>query len=155
MNLKSQTSIAGILYIIFGILCIAFRGGIISFAGICLGAAFLVFGIVNIIREELPVGIVLAIIGVVILLAGKFFIAALFYIVAVILILTGIQRLYVFFKTRAVNDSILRPEGIRPIVLIIVGLLFLIYQRGTISIIFVAIGILFIVTGILAIADSN
>lgn len=155
MTHNNQTTIAGIIYIVFGILCIAFRGGIISFAAFCVGIAFIVFGILQLVNELVVSGTVMLILGIAILCAGWFMVSVLFYMIAIAMIVYGIVRLTDFFKTRAVNDTIFRPEALRPILLIICGIVFMFNQGGTISVIFIFVGILLIISGILAIAESN
>ncbi len=155
MTHNNQTTIAGIIYIVFGLLCIAFRGGIISFAAFCVGIAFIVFGIMQLVNELVIPGTVMLILGIAILCVGWFMISILFYIIAIAMIVFGIVKLTDFFKTRAVNDTILRPEALRPILLIICGIVFLFNQGGTISVIFVFVGVLLIISGILAIVESN
>lgn len=154
MNLKSQTTVAGFFYIVFGILCIVFRSRILSFAAICAGIALAAYGIYEIVKGMIDTGIVLLAFGVLILVTGWFFISALLYVLAVVLIIVGAQGLYHFFKNRAVNDSILRPEGMRPIILMVCGILLLFNQGGTVQVIFIIFGVLLIAAGILAICDE-
>lgn len=155
MNLKSQTSIAGIIYIVFGILCIVLRSRILSFAAACAGIALVAFGLYFIITSFFTTGILMLTLGIVLLVSGWFFVSVMLYVLAVVLIIAGAYRLSEFFKTRAVNDSILRPEGMRPILLMVCGVLLLFNQGGTVQVIFIALGVLLLVIGILALCDSN
>ena len=77
------------------------------------------------------------------------------YILAIALIVIGIQRLAFFFRTRAVNDTILRPDGIRPILLITCGVVLVFNQIGVLNIMFVFIGVLLMINGVLALLDRN
>lgn len=155
MTYRNQATVAGIIYIIFGLLCIIFRGGIISFAAFCAGIALIVFGIVQLVNELVISGTIMLVFGIAILFAGWFMISMIFYMIAIAMIVVGIFKLVEFFKKRAVNDSILRPEGLRPILLTLCGVVFLFNQRGTVSVVFIIVGILLIIAGILSIVENN
>ena len=156
MNIKSSTTAAGIIYIIFGLLCIIFQSNIISFIELWAGLALIAFGIINLIKEGIINGLLMIIFGILVLLLGGFVVAVVLYIIAIAAIVIGIQRVCYFSKHRAaVNDSILGPEVLRAILLIIFGVIFLFNQVGTVNVIFIIEGIIMIVSGVCAIADSN
>ncbi len=152
---KNMTTAAGIMYIIFGLLCIILQSRILLFAAIAIGIVFIVFGIINILMMMIPFGVLLLVLGILIILAGWLMIAVLFFVIAIAMIIIGIQRLVRFNRTKALNDSMLCPECIRAVLLIVIGVLLFFFQKGTVSAMFIIAGILMIIAGIMAIADKN
>ncbi len=155
MNQRGISTIAGILYILFGVLCIVLRGGILMFAAYFVGAVLVVYGIIYLVNRVMPQGIVLLVLGVVLILTGWFAVTVLLYIFAIVLIVVGIVNLYQFYKTKAVNDSPISAEGLRPILIMVCGILLLLNPRGTVSVLFVIVGVLLIVNGIMALIENR
>ena len=155
MNQRGISTIAGILYILFGVLCIVLRGGILMFAAYFVGAVLIVYGIIYLVNRVMPQGIVLLVLVVVLILTGWFAVTVLLYIFAIVLIVVGIVNLYQFYKTKAVNDSPISAEGMRPILIMVCGILLLLNPRGTVSVLFVIVGVLLIVNGIMALIENR
>lgn len=153
-NAKSMTRIAGLFYIAVGVLCIVLRSGILDCIAYCAGFALILYGIFVLVRGLVMPGIILMVLGVMVLLTGWFMVTLILYIIAALMVLAGIEKLVRFYQNKAINDSIFRPEGIRSILFIICGILFLINPRGTVSVLFVIIGVLLIVMGITALLQD-
>jgi uncharacterized membrane protein HdeD (DUF308 family) len=150
-----NTNVLGVIYLVFGILCIILKSRIVTLAAICAGAALVGFGIYFIVRELVYQGILMIVGGVLTGILGFLVVSIILYILAIALIVIGIQRLAFFFRTRAVNDTILRPDGIRPILLITCGVVLVFNQVGVLNIMFVFIGVLLMINGVLALLDRN
>lgn len=155
MYFFKNTNTLGVIYLVFGILCIILKSRIVTLAALCAGGALIGFGIYYITRQLTYQGILMIIGGVLTGVLGFFVISLLLYILAVAFIVIGIQRLAFFFRTRCVNDTILRPDGIRPIFLIACGVVLIFNQIGVLNVMFVFIGVLLMINGVLALVDRN
>ena len=152
---KTEGFISGILLIIFGIMCIAFRSGIISFAAWLVGAVLIIFGIMNMVTGMVMPGIVLLVLGIFVLLCGMLMVSLLLYILAICLIIAGAMGLYQYSKQKAVNESMISSNSIGSVLLLIGGIVMLFNQHGAVSIVFIIVGIALIASGVMRIASSR
>lgn len=154
METNSRT-IAGIIYIVMGMLCLILRGDIILYAAFCVGTALIVFGIMELVYERTIPGVICLICGLVIMLLGWLMISVILYIIAIAVIVTGIVKLTRLPERAAVNDGFFRPDILRPVLMIICGILLFVNQAAAVSAVFIVIGILLIVAGIFALMEKN
>lgn len=154
MGTNSRT-FAGIIYIVMGMLCLILRGDIILCAAFCVGIALAVFGIMELVGERVATGVVCLICGLVITLLGWLMVSLILYIIAISLVVIGIIKLTRLPERTAVNDAFFRPEIVRPVLMILCGVLLFINQGAAVSAIFIVVGILLIVAGIFALIENK
>ena len=154
-NKKNVTRLAGIFYILFGVLCIILRSEILNFMAYLAGFALIAYGIFLLVRRLVMPGVFMLVLGALVLLTGWFLVFLLIYLIAVLLILAGIEKLVRFAKNKAVNDSIFCLETIRAVLFIACGVLFVVYPLRTMSLLFVVVGAMLIVMGIMALFQDS
>lgn len=144
MAKKSNNNFSSpVLYIILGILLAIFRGGALNWAMTIAGIAFVVMGILDIVRGRLANGIGNIVIGAVIILLGNLVLGIVLLVLGIMIAVKGVSELIKVMKKS--KKGIL--EIVFPVITIIVGIgLAFGNMLGDLILI---IGILLIVDGVL------
>ena len=148
---KKQSStdaiIMAILYIVIGILFIAFRSALLNWMLTATGILAIAYGIYLIVKKQLVLGIIFAVVGVVLILGGWLFLTIVLIILGVLLIVYGVKDLV----------ELLQAKGKTPVIpvlvaclTIIAGILLVVSKWAFLDWFFIVIGALLIVDGVLA-----
>lgn len=149
VRFKTDSLIEGLLTILLGILFLILQGQVVTIAMTVLGVVLLVLAVLDLLENRVPSAIVKAVFGVVTLLFGWVITTAALYVLAALLLIWGIYELYaklhVHLKGNSLGLTVLL--YISPILNILLGLLLLFNQGGTLAWIFIVVGVLLILDG--------
>ena len=144
---SSDAIIMAILYIVIGILFIAFRSALLNWMLTVAGILAIAYGIYLIIKKNLVPGIIFVVVGILLILGGWFFLTVALIIFGVLLIVYGAKDL----------SELLQAKGKTPVfpvivacLTIIAGILLVVSKWAFLDWFFIVIGALLIVDGILA-----
>lgn len=144
---STDTIIMAILYIVIGILFIAFRSALLNWMLTVTGILAIAYGIYLIVKKQLVPGIIFTVIGVVLILGGWLFLTIVLMILGVLLIIYGVKDLV----------ELLQAKGKTPVIPVIVscltiiaGILLVVSKWAFLDWFFIVIGALMIVDGVLA-----
>lgn len=144
-----------IALLVIGALFIILRGGFISVVMTVMGASLIVYAIINIIFGRFYIAVAEAVIGIFIIVFGWALVSVSLYIFAVALLIYGIYRIRigVTLVSSGVGAKFTALCFIGGILNIVLAVLLLFNQGGTVDWIFVVSGIGLILEGIVGIAD--
>lgn len=156
LTLNSEKLIEGALTILLGILFLILRGEVIPVAMTILGVVLIVMAVLDLLDHQTFPAIVKAVFGVVVLIFGLALTTAALYILAAVLLIWGIYELYAKLKIRLKGNSVWLTVllYIAPILNILLGLLLLFNQSGTVAWIFIVVGVLLIIDGVMLLCDA-
>ena len=141
---------SGILLSIIGLLFIVFKGEVISIIGTIIGVIFIINGIKYFSTDQTTEGITLIVIGILIIIFGWVFVAIALYLVGIILIVFGVYTLYVRLKSKLITDNVVAKVlyFMIPVLYILAGGCLFFNQGGTISFIFIVVGVIILLNGL-------
>ncbi len=151
---KTEKIIAAILTMVLGVLLIVVRGNMISILMTVLGAALLVFGVIDLINKLIPAGVVKLVCSVLVIVFGWVLVSAVLYILGAFLVIVGILVLYELIKNKvccSFNDWNSLLIYAKPCVCILIGVLLFFNGVGWI---FVLAGIVTAIEGGLLLIDA-
>lgn len=156
LTLSSDKLIEGALTILLGILFLILQGEVIKVAMTILGVVLIVMAVLDLLDHQTFPAIVKAVFGVVVLIFGWALTTAALYILAAVLLIWGIYELYAKLKIHLKGNSVGLTVMlyIAPILNIVLGLLLLFNQSGTIAWIFIVVGVLLIIDGVMLLCDA-
>ena len=94
---KSEKIITAIFTIAIGVLLIIMKGEMISVFMTILGVSLIIFGIIDLLRKNIPFAVVKIVVGSVVILFGWTIVSAVVYIIANIVLIIGVFALYPAF----------------------------------------------------------
>lgn len=146
---KTEKIIAALLTIALGIILIVLKGSVISIAMTVLGIGLIVLGCIDLYNRRIPPCIIKIVVGVVVILFGWLLVSAVLYVLAAALIIVGCIMLYELIKRgeRGCNLWQLLCKYAMPVLCLLIGILLLFNQGGTIAWVFIISGILVILEG--------
>lgn len=145
---KTTELFASILYILIGILLVAFPGEAISWAMTIGGIFFIVSGVLDLIKKNWIGGAVSLIIGGVILILGWKLVDIVLLVLGILIAIKGIIALVAAFQRSKKNALTI----IFPILAIVAGIM-LAFGNGF-GVMLLIVGILLIVDGVLGLIGS-
>ncbi len=156
ISFSNEKWIEGVLTILLGILFLILQGKVVSIAMTILGVALIIMAVLDLLDHQTFPAIVKAVFGVVVLIFGWALTTAALYILAALLLIWGIYelvtKLRVHLKGNTVGLTVML--YIAPILNILLGLLLLFNQGGTLAWIFIVVGVLLIVDGVMLLCSA-
>ena len=143
-TLKSSSNlIAAILYIVIGILFVAFRAATLNWLMTIVGILFIVYGVLFLIGGFYVEGVIGLIIGILLIIGGWAFVDIILLIFGILAVIYGIYGLVMAINRGDVLGII--SNG----VMLVVGILLIIARWQLVDWLFIVIGIIFIIDGVL------
>lgn len=136
---------SALMYIILGVLFCVFRAGVLDWLMTIAGVLFIVFGILDLVKGATTSGIINLAIGAVILLGGWFFLEVVLIVFGILLAVKGAIALINSLK--ALNKSIF--DIVFSALTVAVGIMLIVSKWALMDWFFVVMGVLFIVDGVL------
>ncbi len=103
---SSEKAVCGVLTVLLGVLFIALQGDVVSVAMTLLGAALIVWGVLDLFELRFEPSLIKIVAGAVIVLFGWLIVGAVLYILAAALLALGAYFLYVRLKNRSCCASL-------------------------------------------------
>lgn len=146
---RTGNFIGAAVLIALGILCIFLKAEMISIALTVAGALLIVYGVLDLIRNQIVPGIVKLVCGVAVIILGWLVVTVVLYIAAVLIILYGFLVFLEAWQNVSGKtvDLAFCIAAVRAIVDIVVGFLLLFNQGGTVEWVFIVSGILLLADG--------
>lgn len=156
LTLSSDKMIEGALTILLGILFLILQGEVIKVAMTILGVVLIVMAVLDLLDHQTFPAIVKAVFGVVVLIFGLALTTAALYVLAAVLLIWGIYELYAKLKIHLKGNSVGLTVMlyIAPVLNIVLGLLLLFNQSGTVAWVFIVVGVLLIIDGVMLLCDA-
>ena len=146
-KVSSDTLILAILYIVIGILFIAFRSALLNWLLTVAGILAIAYGIYLIIKKQIVLGIIFVAVGIALILGGWLFLTIALIVLGVVLIIYGAKDLI----------TLLQAKGKTPVfpvlvacLTILAGILLVVSKWAFLDWFFIVIGAILIVDGVLA-----
>ena len=154
---KTDKLVSSLITILLGVLFVVLKGSVISIAMTILGIVLIVLGIIDIVNNITNLGIIKLIVGICIVIFGWVLLSAVLYIIAALLLIYGVLEVYNLLNSNIKGASTLDTIVIYlvPVVKIIAAVCLLFNQGGTISWVFVVVGIFLIIEGILLLINLS
>ena len=144
---SSDALVMAILYIVIGILFIAFRSALLNWMLTVTGVLAIAYGIYLIVKKQLVLGIIFVAVGIALILGGWLFLEIALIVLGVVLIIYGAKDLV----------SLLQAKGKTPVfpvlvacLTILAGILLVVSKWAFLDWFFIVIGAILIVDGIFA-----
>lgn len=141
---------SAILYIAIGILMVSLRSGLIGWLVTIAGIIFIISGILDIVRKNWFSGAVNLIIGIVILVLGNLIPNIIFIVIGVLLAVKGLVALIEAIKKGPANAL----EIVFPIISVVIGVTLVFAWGKVIDIVLIVGGILLIIDGIIGLIGA-
>ncbi len=153
---KTEKILLAISLIALGVLAILLRDTFIGLLMTLIGGALAVWGVVDIFRKNLPIGIVKIVTGLLLILCGWAITEAVVYILAGLVLTFGILYLCDTFKRGARCPSFWAAvwEYSLPVLSILVGGLLLFHRGSMVNFVFISCGVLTIAIGGILLAEA-
>ncbi len=139
--------VMAILYIVIGILFIAFRSSLLDWMLTVSGILAIAYGIYQIIKKNLVPGIIFVVVGILLILGGWLFLEIALIIFGVLLIVYGAKELVMLLQAKGKTP-------IFPLLVsclaIVAGILLVVSKWAFFDWFFIVIGVILIIDGILA-----
>ena len=145
---KNSELFSSLLYIAIGILLAIYQDRIIDWAIFVVGAIFIVFGILDVIKKNYTGGAISLIIGIAIILLGGLFKDIVFTVLGILIAVKGIVALIDAFKKSNKNAL----DLVFPVLTTVVGLL-LAFGNG-VDIMILIVGILLAIDGVIGLIGA-
>lgn len=147
---SSEKAVCGVLTVLFGLLFIILQGDVVSVAMTMLGAALVVWGVLDLFERRLEAALIKIIAGAVIVLFGWLIVGAVLYILAAALLVLGAWLLYVRLKNRACcSTPVELALWCAPAVVCMLVAFVLFFNRGG------AVAWVFVVSGVFIVAEGG
>ena len=146
---RTEKMIVALLTIALGVVLIILKSDVISILMTALGLGLIVLGCMDLYNKCIPPAVVKIVVGAIIILFGWVLVSAVLYILAAGLIILGILLLYELLKKRSKGDNLLQMIGqyAIPALCLLIGVLLLFNQGGTVAWVFVLSGIFTVLEG--------
>ena len=136
---------SAIMYIVIGALFCIFKAGVLDWLMTIAGILFIVFGIIDLVKGTTTSGVINIAIGAVILIGGWFFIEVVLIVFGILLAVKGTIALINALKAR--NVSVF--NVIFAVLTLAVGVMLIVSKWALIDWFFIVMGVIFIVDGVL------
>lgn len=148
MSQKQNQIIYAIALIVLGILLIALKGAVISYAMTVLGVVLIVLGVLDIVYKFTVKGIIELVAGIVLIVCGWLITTIVLYIVAALFVIYGVYHIYELVRQKAKGFNIWQTILIYlPACLeIVIGLLFF-FQGFDWA--FIVVGVVLLLEGVI------
>ena len=148
---KTEKVISAIAAILIGVLLIVLKSGVLSVLNTVVGVVLVAIGIFDLVQKEVKFGVVKCVLGVLILAFGWLILQAILYVFAALLIIVGICWIYdlIRCKVKLCRDWRVILEYLKPAFCLLIGLLLLFNQGGTVDWVFIVCGVFTVVEGVL------
>lgn len=122
---KTEIIFSAIFTIAIGVLLMIMKGEMISVFMTILGVSLIIFGVIDLLRKNIPFAVVKIVVGSVVILFGWTIVSAVVYILATIVLIIGVLVLYdcVRFRLRCVYGKEALKILATPVVCILIGLI--------------------------------
>ncbi len=140
---------AALLYVLVGILFIAFRGEALNWMLTVIGVLFLVDGVLALVRRDTIAAAVGLTIGLLVILGGWLFVQIILFIFGALLIAKGVLALLESFQNKTSIIPLLSACGT-----LVVGILLIVSGGKVLDWLFIIVGVLFILDGILSVLEG-
>lgn len=147
---KNSELFSAILYIIIGVLLIVFRAETIGWAMTIAGIFFIVSGILDAIKKNWSSGAISLIIGIAILVLGWAFQQIVFLVLGILIAIKGVIALIEIIKRGPTNAL----ELVFPVLSIVIGALLIFAFGDIINIILIICGSLLAVDGVIGLVGA-
>ena len=144
---SADTFVMAILYIVIGILFIAFRSALLNWMLTVTGILAIAYGIYLIVKKQIVLGIIFVAVGIALILGGWLFLTIALIVLGVVLIIYGAKDLI----------ALLQAKGKTPVfpvlvacLTILAGILLVVSKWAFLDWFFIVIGAILIVDGVLA-----
>ena len=152
MAKKKSVSISSpILYIVLGALLAIFRSSMLNWAMTLAGLFFIVMGIVDLAKKKTLGGIINIVIGVAILVLGWVITSIVLLVLGILIAIKGVTELVEVLKLKKKKRTFFKL--IFPIITIIVGLA--LAFGNALDYVILAVGVILIVDGILGLVGAK
>lgn len=154
---KSDKLVSSIITILLGILFIILKGNVISIAMTILGVVLIILGIIDITNNINNLGIIKLILGICVIVFGWILVSAVLYIIAALLLIYGVLEVLNLMSIKVKGGNTLDTVLIYlvPTFKIFAAICLLFNQGGTISWVFVVVGVFLIIEGILLLLNLS
>ena len=143
MNIKNNSKLTAILYILIGALLCVFRAGLLGWAMTAIGIVLIVSAVLSFISLNVVGGVISTVLAVLVILGGWLFIDILLLIVGILMIVNGVREL---LAIKGSKDVLTYVRAALPLVF---GLLLVFSKWAMMDWMFLIIGVLIIVDGVL------
>ena len=152
---KTEKLIAATVTIALGVLLVVLRGDTIRIITSTLGIMIVVLGALDFFGKDTKLGIAKCVIGILTLLFGFFVFQAILYIIAGGLVVLGVWWIYDLIKCgcRLLFNFFSVVAYLKPVLLILIGILLCFNQGGEATWVFVVTGLITVVEGGLIFAE--
>lgn len=152
----SNKFITAVSAVVTGFMFIVMKGEVINLAFAVFGTAFIVMGILDIVKSYAKSGAVKIICGIIAVVFGCFFVSISLYALSAVIIVYCLKNLVLSLKTDGYPMSTVQTlrTYAMPIIGLIAGVCLLFNQGGTVAWVFVLTGILFLAEGIIMLWES-
>ena len=149
-QINQNKLILGIASVVLGILFIIMKGGVISLAMTVVGVLLIVSGVMDIIKKRERDGIIKVAAAAVIIIFGWALVSIALYVAAALLMVSCIFVIYRLVVSRVKIIA----SYIQPSLMLVISLLLLFNQGGTVNSVFIISGIILIIDGAFILADT-
>ena len=149
-SLSTNTVLAAVLFILIGILFVAFRSGLLGWALTVSGILAIAYGIYLIIKKDIVLGIIVVILGVALILGGWLFLEIILIVFGIALIAYGIKGLVTALQAKSKSFFAILVSCLT----IVAGILFVVSKWAILDWMFIVIGIVLIVDGVMALINK-
>lgn len=149
INFKSKNFLNALLYILTGLLLCIFRAQVLNVLLTVIGALFIAYGVIFLLRHEWTGGAVSLVIGIVLILGGWLFVEIVLIIFGILLTLKGVSDLVTAIRFRMPLTIIFA------CLTLAIGILLVVSYWAMLDWFFILLGVIFIVNGILALLQPK
>lgn len=152
----SEKLISALLTILLGVLFIVMKSGVISVAMTVFGVVLIILGVLDLVDKRVVPAVVKLVVGVLIIVFGWTITAAVLYIFAALLLIYGILMLYSYIKSGVRKTKLIHTifAYVKPILLIVIGILLFCSLGRTLDWIFIVSGIIAVVEGAIMLVEA-
>ena len=149
IDFKSKNFLNALLYILTGLLLCIFRAQVLNVLLTVIGALFIAYGVIFLLRDEWTGGAVSLVIGIVLILGGWLFVEIVLIIFGILLTLKGVSDLVTAIRFRMPLAIIFA------CLTLAIGILLVVSYWAMLDWFFILLGVIFIVNGILALLQPK
>ena len=149
-NKKNSELFSSLLYILVGVVLVIFKAETLGWAMTIAGIFFLISGILELIKKNWVGGAISLIIGIAVLVLGWTIAEIVLLVLGILIAIKGVVALVNVFKQTHKNAL----QVVFPILSIILGLMLAFAFGDVVSIIMTVVGVLLIIDGVLGLIGS-
>lgn len=146
---KTGKLISAVAAIAVGVLLIILRNGVLHVLNAVVGVVLLALGVLDLVKKDIKLGGTKCVIGALLLAFGWLILQAILYVFAALLLIVGVCWIYDLIRcgVKCTQDWRLLLEYVKPVLCILIGVLLLFNQGGTVDWIFIVCGVCTVVEG--------